>query len=154
MKLDDAKIKDILLSQDYISEEDAVAAEEAVKKNHVPLVEYLMTEGIITKDLLGQAIAESFKISFANLMAHPISEKIVQRIPEEIAKKHNVVLFKETDKQVIIATDDPEKEGLAAELKPLFAGKTIKLAFSFTESIKSTFIIYYAHDKNCSRSRR
>ncbi len=142
MKLDDAKIKDILLSQDYISEEDSIAAEEAVKKSHTPLVEHLMTEGLITKDLLGQAIAEFFKISFANLIAHPTSEENVQRIPEDIAKKHHVVLFKETDKQVIVTTDDPEQEGLAAELKPLFMGKTIKLAFSFTESINGTFSLY------------
>jgi type IV pilus assembly protein PilB len=142
MQLDDAKIKDILLSQDYISEEDAVSAEEFVKKNHVPLVEHLLTEGTLTKDLLGQAIAEFFKISYANLVAHPVMEEAVQKIPEDIAKEHRVVLFKEASKQVIIATDDPEKKELTTVLKPLFAGKTIKLAFTFPEFLNAAFSHY------------
>lgn len=142
MQFDDNQIKEILLKEDYISAEDAKSASEFVKKTKGSFVEHLITEGIISKDLLGQALAESFGVPYANLKVHAPSSEDVQRIPEEIGKTQRVVFFKEDEKTVSVATDEPKQEGLEKVLKPLFKGKAIKIAFSFPEHINSTLSHY------------
>lgn len=142
MKLDEAKIKEILLSEDYITKEDAAKAEAAVKKNKIPLEDFLITEGLLTKALLGQALAEFFKLPYADLDANPPSSENVNLIPEELGKKHRVVVVKIEDKKVLVATDEPDQKGIEASLKASFRGKKITVAYTLTEHINSAFSHY------------
>ncbi len=93
MKLDDQKIKETLLKEHYISEEDVRAAEHFAKTHHAPFVEYLFKEQLITKDLLGQAIAELYKVPYADLNSLIPTADQVKKIPEEIAKKYRAVFL-------------------------------------------------------------
>jgi len=67
MGIDDQKIKEILLKGNYVTPKDIKKAEAFAKEHRTSIVEYLITEGIITKELLGQAIAESLRVPFADL---------------------------------------------------------------------------------------
>ncbi len=142
MNINNAKIKKILLDESYVSEEDIQRAEEIANKEKISLAEALTKEKIITHSLLGQAIAEYFKLPFVDIKAHPPTREQVLKIPEEIAKKHRVVLFEEGDKEITIATDNPEQPNLLEHLKTGLKGKKIKLVYAVSDDIDEIFIHY------------
>lgn len=142
MKFDNKTIKEILLKENYVTEEDIGKAEDFAKTHHTSFVEYLLQENLITKDLLGQAIAESFKVPYADLNSTPPSPEQVQKIPEEIAKKYYTVVFTEEKDKIVVTTDNPEDTKFLPELEKLFAGKKLSLAYSLTEDIDASFVHY------------
>lgn len=135
-------LKDILLKGSYVTQEDIQNAEKYAADNNTSIEEYLLKQGLITKDLIGQALAEQYKSTYADLNSVIPSSQQVLKIPEDVAKNFYVALYKETDKDVIIATDNPLQVGLEDELKSLFPKKKIKFAYALPEDIESLFIHY------------
>ena len=142
MKIDDKKLLDILIQGSYLSQEDATKAIEYSKKHHVTAAEYLVMEDMVTKDLLGQAIAESFKMPYADLKTHMPGKEMVEKIPEALAKKHHLLLVKDEDKQVTVGTDNPEQKGLLSALKKVFPKQKITIAYTLGEYIDAAFVHY------------
>src|SRR3989344_4710099 len=89
----DSALVQILLKQSYITPEEASLAEEYVKQNNSSVVEYLLSQGLITNVLLGQAVAEAYNVSYADLETNTPTRTQVQAIPEEIARRLRIVLF-------------------------------------------------------------
>ena len=142
MKFDDKTVKALLLKENYVTEEDIKSAEDFGKSHNASFVEYLLQENLITKDLLGQAIAESFNVPYADLNSTMPSPEQVQKIPEEIAKKYHTVIFAEEKNKIVVTTDHPQDKNLLPELEKLFAGKKISIAYSLTEDIDASFVHY------------
>ena len=71
----------------YTNYDDIKKAEESALNHRGTFVEYLISEGLTSEDIIGQAIAESFKIPYSNLNAHQPSKEQVLLIPENIAKE-------------------------------------------------------------------
>src|SRR3989338_5499219 len=142
MKFDDKTVKQILLKENYVTEEDVRDAENFAKTHQTSFIEYLLQGNLITKDLLGQAMAESFKVPYADLNSALPSPEQAQKIPEEIAKKYNVILLKEEKSGITVTTDDPRNAELLPALKKIFAVKKINIAYSLTEDITASFVHY------------
>lgn len=142
MQINEAKLKEILLRENYITAEDITCAEEAMKTEHSTLIEYLLSENFITKDLLGQAIAESFGVSYAHLNATQTTPEQIRKIPESCAKKIRIVLCNETKDTVVVATDTPTQKGITQELKKLFPSKKITVTYELPEEIDAAFVHY------------
>jgi len=136
MKIDDAKLAEILIKLEYIKSDDLKKAQEEAKKKETPLSDYLLSEHILTKDLMGQAIAEYFGVKYADLAARETSHEEEMRIPEELAEKYRVSVFSETDKLVVIATDDPTQKEITKALEPIYKGKQVEIAFAFPEDLE------------------
>ena len=79
------KIKEVLLEQSYISAEDSAAA-EAAAHDSAGYVEFLIRSELLNKTLLGQALAESYKLPFANLESNPLSKDEIAKIDEKVAR--------------------------------------------------------------------
>ena len=141
--IDNDHIKELLIAGSYISQEDAKKAESGAKEGGVSFVDSLLRDGVVNSDIVGQAIAESFNVPYADLNSAAIGADQVRKIGEEVATRLRVVLFNEdNDKEVIVTTDNPAQEGLVKELEPLFFGKEIKISYSLPEDIESFFIFY------------
>lgn len=135
MRIDDAKLREILVREHYVTEQDLVAAGKR------PLVDYLLSNKLVTNDLLGQAIAESFDVPYADLNSKVPSKEQALKIPEAMARELRAVLFEDMPKHVVITTDDPLNPKLVA-LKGLFKGREIYVAYSLTEDINAVFENY------------
>jgi type II secretory ATPase GspE/PulE/Tfp pilus assembly ATPase PilB-like protein len=137
-------IKEILLKGSYISKEDLEKAEKGAEKIKSNLVDYLLGSGLLTKDLIGQAIAEYYGVTYADLNSNPPPKEQVLKIPKQIAFKYRIVPFKETEDKITITCDDPEREGLAEKMQHLSdeTGKEILIAYSLPEDIDNVFIHY------------
>lgn len=133
-------IKSVLLKQNYISPEDSKAA-EAVAQDSVGYVEYLIREQLLTKTLLGQALAEAYKIPFADLGANPPAKDLVQRIPQTLATANRVIVIRETQKEVTVVSDAPEHV-TAKVLRDVFKDKQLRIAYTLPEYIEAAFTLY------------
>lgn len=142
MSFDSSIIKAALLSGDYVSDKDMAAAEDYAKKSHGSILEYLYSRKLLSKDLVGQALAESFKVPYADLNSNQPSADQVKKIPEEIAKKLRIILFTEDKKKTVVTTDNPLQKELATALKQLFPKGKVTIAFSLPEDIDQIFVHY------------
>jgi type IV pilus assembly protein PilB len=142
MKFDDATIKDILLKGNYITQEDISNGEKYAEEHRGSFVEYLITEGIINEDIMGQAIAESFGVPYSNLKINKPEKEKVLLIPENIAKELRVIFLEKEKNGYVFATDDPKNESLKKQLESLFPNKKIIITFSLPDDIDETFINY------------
>src|SRR3989344_2736401 len=140
--LDDKAVGQILLKGNYITLQDIKDAQSPTKTHNASLVEYLLQENLITKDLLGQAVAESFNIPYADLNSTLPGILQVQKIPEETAKKLRAVVFFEEKNALVVATDNPFDTRLIPELEKLFPGKKVSVAYSLSEDIDVVFRHY------------
>ncbi len=129
------KIEDILVKGNYVTAEDIKKAQDYAASHDVAVTDYLLAEGIISKRLLGQATAENFGVPFADLELKPPTREQVLKIGETVARKHDVLLFEDEPKAVIVATSDPMQAGLAEELDQIFTGKTVKIAYAPKDQI-------------------
>jgi len=134
------KIKAILLQEHYISEEDSAAA-EATAQDSVGYVDYLIRAELLTKALLGQALAEGLGLPFIDLAINPVNKDQINKIPEEISRANRVVYVKELDKVVLLATDTPDKVSESA-FRTIFPGKKVTLAYTLPEGIEAAYNLY------------
>ncbi len=142
MLIDEKKLKESLVRGHYVAEADLVLAEKNAKQARTTLFEQLMKEDLLTKDLLGQAIAESYGFAYADLNSNIPSQEQVLRIPETIGRKYRAVLFSEKSKTVTVTTDNPVDTNLAIELKKIFSGKKITVTYSLSEDIDEVLRVY------------
>lgn len=134
------KIKEVLLEQSYISAEESAAA-EAASHDSLSYVEFLIRSELLSKTLLGQALAESYKLPFANLEANPLTKEEIDKIDEKTAREQRTVYLKESDKVVAVATDAPDKVDAKVILK-LFPNHNVRLAYTLPEYIDRAFELY------------
>ncbi len=139
---EDKKIQEILLKGNYITEEDAKEVASFAKAHHISFVDRLLEKGLINKDLLGQAIAESYGVAYSDLNSNqPALEDILQ-IPDETAKKFRVVFFKKDKKGIVVTTDNPTQSELKKELQKIFKKQKISVTFSLPEDIDAVLGTY------------
>ncbi|MFA6028030.1 MAG: GspE/PulE family protein [Patescibacteria group bacterium] len=135
-------IKDILIKGSYATPEDMQKAEEWSDKTNGLLEEYFFNEGLINKDLFGQAVAEYYGILYADLNSNIPTPEQVQRINEDVARQYRVVLYSESGPEVVVATDNPWQPDLASVLKSVFPTQRVNIAYSLTEDIDANFVHY------------
>jgi len=138
----DAWLKELLIQEYYISPDALASAELFAQKNYVSLARALLQKELTTKNLLGQAIAESCAIPYADLNSHAPPKEQVLEIPEQHARTLRAVIFKKQGVHITIATDTPWMPGIRAKLKKLFPDKKITLAYSLGEDIDASFLNY------------
>jgi type IV pilus assembly protein PilB len=102
------QIKSILAKAEILSEADfdkfAAEAENSGKK----IENYLIEKKVVTPLSLYETAAQYFKVPFVNLKGQTIRKDILLNIPEPIATTHNLIAFDGDDKEIKIATLNPD----------------------------------------------
>lgn len=142
MDFDPSKLKEVLVNASYISESEYASAETAAQAAGISIVDYLIGQEVITKDLLGQAMAESFGVPYADLNSAAPAREQVLMVPEERAREFRIVLFKVSEKKVTVTTDAPQRDGLAAVLQEIFPDTKVVIAYSIPEDIDQSLLNY------------
>lgn len=107
MTLKDEEIKKILLREDYITENDLLEAEKYIESYKTSLTDYLLTKNILNKEILGQAMAEHYNVSYLNLSTEEVDGNILSLIPEIVARKKGIVAFNRKDGVIQIGMYNP-----------------------------------------------
>ncbi len=125
--LTDKKIAEILTKETYISKEDlkGVGKYTSEAGSSKDLIEYLLEQNIITKDLLGQALGEYYGVLYVNLAEEKIPNDILQMVPEVVAREKGVVAFAQTPEGTKVAMTNPDDLSVKNYLEKHFGGKVL-----------------------------
>ncbi|MFH0819775.1 MAG: ATPase, T2SS/T4P/T4SS family [bacterium] len=101
-------LKEIILANKILSAEAFDKEAKEAKAKNIPLEKNLVAKDIISADILYKAISNYFKVPFIELKDQIIRNDILMLIPEPIAQVHKIIAFAKDDKEVKVATLDPE----------------------------------------------
>lgn len=136
-------IQKILLDQGYVEQQDVEAAQEFELSGAGSALDYLVQQELITKDLFGQAIAEHYGVPYADLNSNMPTQDQVVLIPVSIGQQYRAVVFERGKKQIVVTTDNPQQDGLQEQLKNIFEGMKVSLAYSLSEDIDQVLQEYH-----------
>jgi type IV pilus assembly protein PilB len=138
MALNNQKIKQILLSENYLNKSDMVQAEKEADESGRSLVESLLASNLITKEILGQALAEYYNVPFVDLSKEKIDLEIFGQIPEALALAKQIIAVKQEAGKVMLAMVDPSDKStakLVAKKLGLAARPCLVFAADLTEAL-------------------
>lgn len=101
-----------MVNEGIITEEQLQNVLDAKKNENVPgkfFGDYIIELGYVTDIQFGKVLARKLNVPFVDL-DNPetvIDTEAVQKIPETLAKKHNIIAIKITGKRLTVATNDP-----------------------------------------------
>ena len=96
----------------------------------------LVQEGIITEKEFMRALESRLKVQYVDISDIELTEKIVNLLPEEIAKKYNVIPIEATDKLITIASSDPMNFYALDDIR-LATNMEIKVVLSTSSDIQN-----------------
>ncbi len=101
------KLKEILVSGSYVSEQafDKVASIALKKGESVEIA--LVREDIIKDEKLGEALSKHFGVPFYDLKEENIQNDLLEILPEAVARAQGAVIFGKTLEGYNLATSDP-----------------------------------------------
>ncbi len=108
MKVDNTQLYDYLRNNKVIDEATLKPLFSQAQKTNIQLADILLKEGILSEADLTSAKAQMFGFAFIDLSKTDILEKTLQIVPEQIAKKANVVAFAKKGKELSVAMVNPE----------------------------------------------
>lgn len=102
------KLQKILVETKAVGEKEiGLYIAEAQKRNQ-NLEQYLISQKILNEEQLYQFAATSYGLPFTSLKNETIRKDILFLIPEPIATTHRVVAFDKNEKELMVATINPE----------------------------------------------
>ncbi len=109
MHIEEKQLTSFILDSGLVSRGDVESAEREVSSRGGSIGEMLVNKGLISEDDLRRIQAYVLGIPFVNLKNERIDFAVLSMIPEPIARSHNIVAFRKTDKEMEVAmldTDD------------------------------------------------
>ena len=107
MFLKSSELKNILIEPGYLSEENFLLAEKEAKSKNISIEKSIVNLGFLRDEELGQLIALYLKVNFINLRQEKINEKILKKIPEIVARRKKIIVFKEEKENIFVAFLNP-----------------------------------------------
>lgn len=135
-------LKSYLVKKGQLKPENLAKVEHAVATYNINLIDYLISQNIVSKEVVGQTIAEYYGMNYLDLQINPPNKDVIRMMPEDIGLQYRAVLFSADDQNVVIASDNPKNPDLIMKLQESFAGKRIGLAYSLPEDIDSVLVYY------------
>ncbi len=106
--LSNQQLKKILEKSDVLPPQEFEKFSMEAEKYGKTLENYLIEKKVTTSNSLYEDAANYFKVPFINLKDQIIRKDILYNIPEPIASTHEIIAFAADDKEIKIATLDPE----------------------------------------------
>src|SRR5207253_1130875 len=98
---------DLLVQQRVISSEQLTQTLEAQRTTGKKLGRLLIENGIITEDMLADALAKQLRIPFVNLKFFTLRPEVVKLLPESIARRFRALVLENRKDSILVALADP-----------------------------------------------
>ncbi len=133
--LNEADVRDILVTQHYLSPEEAKRITAAAEQAKQPFTAMAIAQELITKQLIGQAVAEHYKVPYADLERHAVENRDLP-IPEGVSRQYRFVVVHYDDKTAVIATSNPLQPDLAYQVDRYLPGRKLKITYASDDMIE------------------
>ena len=97
-----------LVNGAFISDEDLAAAEEAASSSNKSLSDVLVEKGLIDPEVLGSILSLKYGVPVVNLARMQIQPEALALVPEEAARKYNILPLSIEGETLTIATNEPQ----------------------------------------------
>lgn len=108
VKTANSQLKNFVLDSGLVSRSDYTNAEKEAEEKGVTTEDILVSKGNLSEDDVRRMQAYVLGVPFINLENEKIDYGVLSMIPEPIARTHNVVAFKKTDRELEVAMLDVE----------------------------------------------
>ncbi len=130
------RIGEVLIQKKLISWEQLNEALEEQKKTNEMTGDILIRKGFVSPLLLYKALAEQHHIPFVDLKRVKINPKAIQKIPAEVAGKHNILPLDLHEDVLTIGVCNPIQLWPETELKQLAKVQEIRIMLCLPEDLK------------------
>jgi type IV pilus assembly protein PilB len=143
-----------LVNEGIITSDQLENVLETKRKENIPgkyFGDYVIQLGYVTDTQFGQALAKKLNVSFVDLadQSFKIDPEAVKKIPEALARKHNIIGLKMTGRRITVATDDPVNFFIFEEIK-VTTGMDVIPVFATKAAIHKAIGKYYQIDNSAS----
>lgn len=135
------RLGDLLVGAELITEEQ-LAATLADKSPDEKLGDALLREGYITEQQLLDVLKYQLNIPQVDLYQYAIDKEVVQLVPKELAKRHNLMPIRVEGNKLFVAMADPMDYFAIEELR-IATGLQINPGIATKDSIFRTITKYY-----------
>jgi len=106
VRIQDEQLKRFVLDAGLIKKSDIAAVEKVAKDERRSLGEALIAQGHMTEDDMRRVESYISGVPFVSLKNMKIDFEVLTLIPEPVARNHNIIAFRKTDKELEIAMLD------------------------------------------------
>ncbi len=141
-------IIEILVKSKHLTKEKLNQALAIQKEKHIPLRKVLVDHGFISEDVLLSLFSEQLFIPTLHLSKYKFDPKIIELIPERIAKQYKIIPLSRMGNTLTVAMTDPLNVFALDDLKT-FTGCDIDIVLSSeSEIMRSVENQYHLEVKN------
>ncbi|XKT74678.1 MAG: GspE/PulE family protein [Patescibacteria group bacterium UBA2163] len=141
MRVTDQQLKQFILDSGLVSRKEIKSAEDHADEKGMSLKDAIVSLGVISEDDIRRMQAHIIGIPFISLTDIKIDPQVLSIIPEPIARKHNIVAFKKTSKELEVAMLDTNDLAAINFIKKK-VGLKILPRLTDTASLKSALLQY------------
>lgn len=119
----------------------------SAEENTLDLIEYLIEEGVIHKEIGCRLWSLRIGIAYVDPLSTVISHEAVSSVPQEIARKGNLIPLYEVEGALTVAMPDPHNDALVSRLAAI-TGKEISPVFCLSNEVRDSIELYYSSDES------
>jgi type IV pilus assembly protein PilB len=108
MAIDLKKLEQFLVDSNLVTQKNLELAEADSKESGRKLEDVLLRRNFVSEEMLSKARAYVLGIPFVDLSAQVISPDVLKIIPEPIARRNNIVAFRQAGSDLEVAMLDPD----------------------------------------------
>ena len=142
MKVEPQQLKAFLLDAGLVTEKQFDECLKKALKTRQKVGDVLISEGLISQEVLTKLEAYILGIPFVNLEKEVVTPEILKIIPEPIARSHNIIAFRKKGNGLEVAMLDPEDLRTIEFLKKKEPQLRILPRLTTPESIKNVLRQY------------
>ncbi|KKU77391.1 MAG: hypothetical protein A3E64_01170 [Candidatus Harrisonbacteria bacterium RIFCSPHIGHO2_12_FULL_48_16] len=142
VKIPDQQLKEILVKEKLIAEEDFDSILVIAKRMGQQVADILVSRNYIKFDYYKQLVGRYFGVPLANLVHQVIDEAVIRLLPEDIARQKRIIIFKkDPDGALHVAMNDPTDLAAIEFLNSRFKAKIVPYLGS-ADDIDKGFEVY------------
>lgn len=135
------RLGDILVESGLLTKEQ-LERTLSQKSPHEKLGDALLREGYLTEQQLIEVLEFQLGIPHVNIFQYPIDEQVIQLVPKELAKRHQVMPIRIDDNKLFVAMADPMDYFAMEELR-MVTGYQIIPGIATKDALYQTITKYY-----------
>lgn len=134
-------IGELLVKENYLTEDDLTHAQAKATKEKRSVLAILQEDGLISRDLIENALAESYGVPYEPINQRP-DPALFEKFPEDLAREFQVLPIGEQDGVVHCTTADPSRLDLLPKLHSIFPMKEIELSYTPWDAMEALLATY------------
>jgi len=142
MNIEPQRLKKFLLDAELISKENFEKALKLSQETDKKIGDVLVSEGLIEQEKLTKFEAYLLGVPFVDIKENTIPPEVLNIIPEQIARAHNIIAFRKMGNSLEVAMLDPEDLITIEFIKKTYPLLKIMPRLTTPECIKSALRQY------------